>query len=394
VIQVTSTNIYLGVAAGQSSLYTSVINVTSTSISMAVASGQSSLYKSVIQVTSTNIYLGVAAGQSSLYTSVINVTSTAITMAVASGQSSLYKSVIEVTSTNIYLGVASGQSSLYTSVINVTSTNIYLGVASGQSSLYTSVINVTSTNIALGVAAGQSSLYTSVIDVTSTEIALSVASAKSDLSSSIKVNADKIAIVVDGNNTIKAAQIVTSINNSGSSVLVDAGHIQIGQNKNLGSILGIDGNGYAYFIGQVAFFDSSQSASSMINLNGGKVDAPTLQVANGGHLKFAKTGGNVVDIQYADIATTVKSVEMDPNDASTLIFTRYDGTTLSFSKATSVQATWNSGGQYVSAVAYQNGAAVASDSFYIGYRFAEYPNSGGHGTHKALELYRQTSPSS
>ena len=67
----------------------------------------------------------------------------------------------------------------------------------------------------------------SYISQTATSIRQEVYSAESSIRSSITQNANKIALVVDGNNNIKAAQIVASINNGSSSVIISADHINL-----------------------------------------------------------------------------------------------------------------------------------------------------------------------
>ena len=178
------------------------LSVTSQEIRAEVHAAKSNLY-SVIQQTATNIFSGV-------YNKVTDNFST-----------------IEQTSESISLSVGSAKSSLYSSIMQ-TATYVRTQVASAKSSLSSSIYQ-TASSIRSEVNAAKSSLYSSIMQ-TATYVRTQVASAKSELSSSITVQSDRIDLVVEGTGTnakIKPASIVSSINGSGSSVIISASHINL-----------------------------------------------------------------------------------------------------------------------------------------------------------------------
>lgn len=175
-----------------------------------------------IEQTATQIRSEVHSSKSELYSEIVQ-TSSNILLHVEDEVSRLGSS-IEVTAEQIRSEVHSSESQLYSEIVQ-TSSNILLHVENEVSRLGSS-IEVTSENIRSEVHAGESKIYTS-IQQTASQIRSEVNNSVSDLRSQITQTANKIALVVDGNNNIKAAQIVASINNAGSSVLISADKINI-----------------------------------------------------------------------------------------------------------------------------------------------------------------------
>ena len=198
----------------------------------------------------------------------------------------------------------------------------------------------------------------SSISQTATKISAAVESAKSDLRSEIKVESDRIDLVVSGtgsNAKIKPAKIVESINGGASTILLSADHIKLdaGTTK-LSDVLTISDGGALF--SKMALF---RIGTHTITLNNGKLTAETVQPTT---LKFAK---NVQD-QYYNITSAVlggmvKTVEVTGN---TLKITKFDDTVINFSKATTLSGSW-SGGTY-KATAKQNGTTVGSESTTLG----------------------------
>ena len=113
----------------------------------------------------------------------------------------------------------------YNSMLEVTARQIRSEVSTASSNIY-SVIQQTATNIRSEVANVQNGL-SSVIEQTASQIRTEVNNTVSNIRSSIQQQADKIALVVDGGNHIKAAEIVASINNGSSTIKLSADHIDI-----------------------------------------------------------------------------------------------------------------------------------------------------------------------
>ena len=194
----------------------------------------------------------------------------------------------------------------------------------------------TASEIRTAVWSANSQIY-STISQTATQIRTEVTNQTASLQSSITQNADKISLVVQGTGTnaaIKAAQIVASINNGGSSVLIAANHVKIDGNVNLSDAMSVDGNGYI-LMKKYTFF--SQQA-----------------LFNGGISLF--DGSAAYGMTGATLASTIKSASVS---GSTLTLTNYAGSTINFSKATTLNASWS--GSVLSIKAQQTNGGTTTD---------------------------------
>ena len=204
----------------------------------------------------------------------------------ASGQ--VFQSNLEVTARQIRSEVSAADSKAY-SVIKQTATNIMARVANEVEGLQSS-IEVTDQKITTSVSAAKSTLYSTIMQ-TATNINLSINTAKSSIYSSINVEKNRIDLVVSGtggNATIKTASIVTAINNSGSSVIISADHINL--------------NGYV----KASQLDANWLSGQIAALN--LVTAKKLSLNSGGTITFAGNSTVLTESNTPDIITGLKVV--------------------------------------------------------------------------------------
>ena len=135
-----------------------------------------------------------------------------------------FNSKLEVTARQIRGEVSTAEGRL-NSVIEQTSTYIRSEVNDRVNGLYSS-IEQTASQIRTEVRNTASGLQSSITQ-TAGEIRTEVNNTVSNIRSSIQQQADKIALVVDGGNHIKAAQIMAAINNGESTIKLSADHIDI-----------------------------------------------------------------------------------------------------------------------------------------------------------------------
>ena len=146
---------------------------------------------------------------------------------------------------------------------------------------------------------------------------------KNELQSAIEQEAGRISLVVQGtgaNAHIKPASIVAAINaqTGQSTVLLDADMVKIGGSGNttvdLADAIGIQTLG-------------SETAIQMKKLTYFSRD-----IHAAGSASFYQSGGSqAVAINYANLATTIKSASKS-SDGNTLTLTQYNGETINFSK--------------------------------------------------------------
>lgn len=137
------------------------------------------------------------------------------------------RSEIEQTKSQLRTAVSSLRSDLGSSITQ-TASQIRSEVHAGQSTLY-SEIRQTATQIYTHVANTKGGLESS-INQTASQIRAEVANTKSGLEASITVQSNRISLVVEGtgaNARIKPAQIVSSINNGASSIIISANHVDL-----------------------------------------------------------------------------------------------------------------------------------------------------------------------
>ena len=173
------------------------------------------------------------------------------------------------------------------------------------------------------------------------------------LSGRIQVNAGKVALVVEeknGQNVIKAASIVTEINRSGSSVAINADHVYISGDTKLSGAMTIENGSLrvtrAMTIGSGAY--------NLVQINNGKVSAPSMQVNSGGEITFVGSGtGEYYNLTANVLTGMIKSFSVEDN---VLTLTPFYGDPVNFSKATTLTGGWSGDKYRVNAV--QNGVNV------------------------------------
>lgn len=181
--------------------------------------------------------------------------------------------------------------------------------------------------------AGELRLQTSITQTAeSVEIAAKRYADEGDgeLAAQLNVQAGLIDMVVyedSGGKHIKGGQIALAINNGGSEAVIDATHIRMTGTTTLNDVMTVAGS-YVY-IKNTTIFDAG--GTNMVTISGGGIGihGQMLQVAN---------------------------VEKNGND---LIITYVNGTTETFSKATSLSGKW-SGGKYT-VTAKQSGKSVGTN---------------------------------
>ena len=176
-------------------------------------------------------------------------------------------------------------------------------------------------------------LYTQIIR-TAEQIRLEAGDTKRELMASIDVQADRIGLVVEGTGTnakIKPASIVASINDSGdSSIALSAKYITLDGITKLNEIMTVT--------------SGAVHISKPLMVDGGYADFNEIRIHG---TRYAVTQANA---DYMIVAANV--------DGNTLTLTRANGTTVPFSKATSLSGAWSGG--IFTVTAKQNGIQVNS----------------------------------
>ena len=280
---------------------------------------------SYIHQTDREIRLEVYAADSRLG-SYISQTATSITQAVYNAESNMASYVIQ-TASEIRSEIYAADSRLG-SYVSQTATSITQAVYNAESNMASYVIQ-TASEIRSEIYAADSRLG-SYVSQTATSITQAVYNAESGLRSSITQVANKVAIVVDGNNNIKAAQIVASINSGGSSVIISADHINL---EGYVKATDITSDFIASKIAQISTLQGIAASFSGNITSGGAVMASGIYVGSGGG--------------YTNISNGVRSVVLTGpvNNVYTLTSTLFDGSyqSYSFSRATTLSGAWSGG---------------------------------------------------
>ena len=204
--------------------------------------------------------------------------------------------------------------------------------------------------------------------------------AESGLSGRITTEADRISLVVEGsgaNAYIKAAQIVSSINDSGSGVLISANHIRLDGNTTVAGMLGVENGGLK--VKGSAFINGGLTLAV-----GQTVTATNFSVSSAGHISFGgSTPGSSYTLTGSDVSKMLVSASVDGN---VLTITDHSGNEVTFSKATSLSGEWSSNTYTVTAK--QNGESVATNSV------SPYVNPISSQGGSYVDLYVATSSSS
>lgn len=256
-----------------------------------------------------------------------------------------YRSRLQVTAQEIRGEVSTASSKLYSVVIQ-TATNVFSGVYDEVADNF-STIEQTASSITLSVNSAKSSLY-SVIQQTSTYIMTTVGNTVSGLRSTITQTASKIALVVDSSNNIKAAQIVASINDSSSSVLISADKITL------------DGHTIAYYI-TADYIKTKLLEATGVTLNGVTVNS---SAAFNGSLLF-KNGTDQYGNTYFNALNALQAVQITgpTNNSYKLQYKRVRDSdwqdAQSFSRAvTDWRYSWSGGQLTVTALPQNNSKAI------------------------------------
>ena len=175
-----------------------------------------------------------------------------------------------------------------------------------------------------------------------------------DMKGQIEVNSDRVAMVVGTNKDgyfIEAASIATSINEQSEGIVsIDADRVWIDADKqvkiNDSIFIAKGGN---FWIKRIAQFGTT----SLVTINGGTVNAPTLQVNSCGDLKFAGSSQSqgVITINRATAADLITGVQIvgPTNDVYTLQYQKvgtgstWNNASVTFSRATTLSGAWSSG---------------------------------------------------
>lgn len=204
------------------------------------------------------------------------------------------------------------------SEIEQTKSQLRTSVSSLRSDLGSSITQ-TASQIRSEVHSGQSTIY-SEIKQTSTRIYAHVADVKGGLESSISIERNRIGLVVEGtgqNARIKPAQIVASINNGESSIIISANHVDL--------------DGYVKASNLTAdYFKSKISSIDDVMVN-------KLTVKSNGRIKFE--GAEAVTITGAQASDIVRNLRITSS-----------GNTYKLQKVTCGDATWQDVGSFSRAV--------------------------------------------
>ena len=157
------------------------------------------------------------------------------------------------------------------------------------------------------------------------------------LAGRINVQAGKISLVVEekqGQDVIKAASIVTAINEEGSEVAITADHVKITGNTTVSGVFTIENGALVV----------KKSAVIQGNLNlttaGSFIQAPQYNVTSSGSIRFIGTqGGEYYSLSTAVLKDMIKSASVSGN---ILTLTPFYGDPINFSKAAStIYGSWS-----------------------------------------------------
>lgn len=214
------------------------------------------------------------------------------------------------------------------------------------------------------------------------------------LSGRITTESNRISLVVEGtgaNAKIKAAQIVTEINDSSSSVLISADKIRLDGNTTVSGMLGIENGGLK--VKGNAFINGDLTMASGNDIIAGAVRATSVRFPG-------SNPGEDTSLTRAVVAAMLVKAEVDGN---VLTITDHSGNEVSFSKATSLSDGWS--GNTYTVTATQNGVQVGSKStspfvqplssqggayvdLYVATSKSESPYYDTHGSVKKLYLVK------
>lgn len=217
--------------------------------------------------------------------------------------------------------------------LEVTARQIRGEVHAAKSTIY-SVAEQTATHILHAVVDENAGNFSTILQ-TSTSIAMAVKSAEDNMQAQIDVQKDRISLVVSGEGddaTVDAASIVAGINaQSGSFVKIQARNINL--------------SGYV----TATSLTTQWLSSMMANITGNITIGGNIYAGLSGSSYFQGTelrlvgasssqGARVLGLTYNNMISAIKSASVSGN---TLTLTRFDDSTLTFSRATSLSAGWD-----------------------------------------------------
>lgn len=230
------------------------------------------------------------------------------------------------------------------SEIELTASSARMWVDNAYYSLH-SEIQLTASSARIWVADAEARTR-SEIDLTASRAAMWVADAYTQLKSGIEISESSSKLYAY-NRTTKA-EIIARINEDGhSEALIRADRIRLSGNTTINDVFGVTGEGIV--------------AKQSILCNSG-IWASAFRV---------RGNSGTVTIDESSIVGTIKEARVSGN---VLTLVPYAGNPITFSKATTVEQSWDSSGSAVKAVAKQNGTQVATTSYNVGVRF--YVNQG------------------
>ena len=160
----------------------------------------------------------------------------------------------------------------------------------------------------------------------------------SQLAGRISVQAGKISLVVEekqGQNVIKAASIVTAINNEGSSVSISADHVTISGDTKVSGVFTIENGNLVV----------KKTATILGNLSmptaGSYIQVPQYNVPSNGNIRFlgGQYAGEYYNLNTATLKDMIKSASVSGN---VLTLTPFYGDPINFSKAAStIYGSWS-----------------------------------------------------
>jgi len=175
-------------------------------------------------------------------------------------------------------------------------------------------------------------LYTHITNVEG-HWAVEVGNVKKEFKAQIDVQADRIGLVVEGtgkNAKIRPAQIVSSINESGSDILISADKVRLEGNVSLNNIFSVNSG---HIVAKKPIWMGQAGAGPVLSSTG--ITTPSLNLMS---------GGQGVALRASDVEKMVVSAATSA-DGKTLILKTKDRQTINFSKATSLKGAW-SGSMY------------------------------------------------
>lgn len=258
-------------------------------------------------------------------------------------------SSITQTASQIRSDVFAANSKVYSYILQ-TASGIRTEVGNEISGVY-SVVEQTASSISSYVYAAQSTIYSS-IQQTASGIRSEVGNVVSGLQSTITQNADKIGLVVeqkDGQNVVKTASIVAAINDSGSSINLNADKIVIGElsDKDLDTWAKDAKNGtgtFAKFL-TVNKLTAQEVKTVIAGISEAAIDGATIgsltvsETMNVSENLNAGVGSFSEGLYYKNNEIEISNIVKNSNNTLTIYKT--DGTSFPFDRAIS---TWTLGG--------------------------------------------------